>query len=132
MGCAVGTSFAEESCAQPTEAVLKAVAPTLAVRRVVVPTEVAPSVAVLQVVVPMNGCFNDCYVASLYAMNRMKWDKMADIPKKIIYNMDELASNITKRPRNKVAMDRLASLLGKEDGEDQVPEDGVPMSTSNE
>ena len=29
-------------------------------------------------------------------------------------------------------LESLASLLGKEDGEDQVPEDGVPMSTSNE
>ena len=49
-------------------------------------------------------CKLDYYIESLHAMKRMKWDKMADIPKKNIYNMDELASDTTKR-RNKVAMD---------------------------
>jgi hypothetical protein len=51
----------------------------------------------------------DAYVEVLYAMGKMKWKSFSEIPSKFIYNMDELASDTTKR-RDKIATDRDSSL----------------------
>lgn len=54
-------------------------------------------------------CKLDAYVEVLHAMGKMKWKSFSEIPSKFIYNMDELASDTTKR-RDKVATDCDSSL----------------------
>lgn len=49
-------------------------------------------------------CKLNAYVEILYAMGRSKWKSFAEIPPKFKYNMDEVASDTTKR-RKKIAAD---------------------------
>jgi hypothetical protein len=49
-------------------------------------------------------CKLNNFVGVLHAMGRSKYETFADIPSKYIYNMDEVASDTTKR-RNKIAVD---------------------------
>ena len=49
-------------------------------------------------------CKLNAYIEILHAMGSIKWKSFADIPSKFKYNMDEVASDTTKR-RKKVATD---------------------------
>lgn len=54
-------------------------------------------------------CKLDAFIEILHEMGKMKWKTFSDIPSRLIYNMDELASDTTKH-RNKVAADSTSDL----------------------
>ena len=89
-------------------------------------------------------CKLDSYIDVLYNLGKIKWKSFADIPPRLIYNMDEVGSDTTKR-RNKVVKEADATIrvftitpegdkmpfhvttcvTSRSDGQYQSPIDGV-------